>query len=56
MTRKDYEIIARALNTAQTMTTERAGVGVTAYLLASELAKDNPRFNRDLFLKACGVN
>ena len=55
MTRKDYELIAKVFKNAQELTTERAGVGVTAYLLANELAQDNPRFDRARFLSACGV-
>jgi len=60
MTRKDYELIARALKisglnwedgaTPETVIREVAGQ------LAYTLAQDNPRFDRARFLTACGVN
>lgn len=65
MTRKDYVLIAAALNTAKN---EEAlahapsynngwadGVDAAAGVLADALSKDNPRFDRARFLKACGV-
>jgi hypothetical protein len=57
MTRKDYVLISRVINTARNIDTEKTGEGVAiAYLLADELAQENPRFNRELFFTACGVN
>ena len=57
MTRKDYELISKVINTAQNIDTEKTGEAVAiAYLLADELAQENSRFNRELFLNACGVN
>ena len=56
MTRKDYVLIAKVISTAQGITTEKAGAGIVAYLLAEELGQQNPNFNRELFLTACGVN
>jgi hypothetical protein len=57
MTRKDYVLISRVINTARNIDTEKTGEGVAiAYLLADELAQENPRFNREMFLTACGVN
>lgn len=48
MTRKDYVLIAAALREART-------VAEAARLLADQLAQDNPRFDRERFLKAAGV-
>jgi hypothetical protein len=57
MTRKDYVILAKVINTARNINTEKTGEAVAvAYLLAEELERENPRFNRELFLTACGVN
>ncbi len=53
MTKKDYELIAQAVcdvwcdSEAQLLIAES---------LAAALATDNARFNRELFLAACGVN
>lgn len=61
MTRKDYELIAKALKTqieiSRTYNEEDGEFAVTniAFDLVTDLAKDNPRFDRDRFLKACGV-
>jgi hypothetical protein len=63
MTRKDYELIAKSLwlvyNPDSLASRERAaydeGVKVTILTLADALASDNSRFDRDRFLKACGV-
>lgn len=64
MTRKDFELIARALRDArpavtsrnEEMTRERlSALDTAAQLVASELESTNPRFNRGRFLKACGV-
>jgi hypothetical protein len=52
MTRKDYELIARVIRYAEI--DERAGDRI-ARDFAYALAKDNPRFDRARFLKACGV-
>jgi hypothetical protein len=57
MTRKDYVILAKVIHTARNINTEKMGEAVAvAYLLAEELQQENPRFNRELFLTACGVN
>lgn len=62
MTRKDYILIADALREARMHNLRDAAPGSGAYWLrvaASEvaraLAEDNPRFDRERFLKACGV-
>lgn len=56
MTRKDYILIARALaDSRPTVGYERNLLtwNCTARLLADALAADNPRFDREHFLRAC---
>ena len=65
MTRKDYILIAAALNSAlQTPdywyasncdSQYEKGAKSAINALAVSLASDNPRFDRERFLKACGV-
>jgi hypothetical protein len=57
MTRKDYILIAEALKRAWNTEAESAfpGVQAAARNLAESLARDNPRFDRERFLKAAGV-
>jgi hypothetical protein len=58
MTRKDYILIAEAIATARKVEqgdTVLVSVAHLANTLATELEIDNPRFNREIFLKACGV-
>jgi len=60
MTKKDYELIAKAISDtydAMECTTIQAAFGVemVARNLATALASANPRFDRERFLKACGV-
>jgi hypothetical protein len=60
MTRKDYILIADSIKTARenwegfTPEAQEAIDGL-ARGLASKLAGDNDRFNRETFLTACGV-
>lgn len=60
MTKKDYELIAR--NIAQVRREFRGvedGVNAirdVAVFIASDLERDNPRFDRERFLIACGIN
>jgi hypothetical protein len=60
MTKKDYELIAGAiredLNCYKDLTHEAVAVRVLARRLATQLESTNPRFNRELFLTACGVS
>ena len=62
MTRKDYVLIAEVIKTQIELSTRfdeeesRAGAQNIAYDLGSKLSQDNPRFDRDRFLVACGVN
>jgi hypothetical protein len=61
MTRKDYVLIAEAAATARPNPRSDRGKDwydgwhVTVCALANALANDNPRFDRERFLKACGV-
>lgn len=58
MTRKDYVLIAAAI---KAVTEEHSadsvvnGITWTAERIADALARDNPRFDRERFLKAAGV-
>jgi hypothetical protein len=65
MTRKDYELIAGVLSDAldSFYADHNRGLlhnapsmhGMVAESMADALAADNPRFDRERFLKACGV-
>lgn len=62
MTRKDYVLIAAALQRAQAAShyreTQEAMLEMHAacvHGVADALALDNPRFDTERFLKACGV-
>lgn len=63
MTRKDYELIAKALKQeidhynglTEYSVNRKAGAIAAACMVASHLAGDNPRFNHKMFLKAAGV-
>ena len=61
MTRKDYVKLASAVHQAHRdtdsdgSTVTPAAIASVAYKLAAILATDNPRFDRDRFLRACGV-
>jgi hypothetical protein len=62
MTRKDFELIAKAIKSAvdyeQTFEDSNTGtrsIAGVAFNLADALADTNDRFDRAKFLKACGV-
>lgn len=63
MTRKDYELIAKSINhhlaimgmSGKATSEEFLAVGSVAQKIAQGLAEDNPRFDRQKFLKACGI-
>ena len=55
MRRQDYLRIAKAIRAAYAKRLDQEDVNVVANALADELTEDNPRFNRDMFLNACGV-
>lgn len=56
MTKKDYELIARAINVhawnEQGLPTAKVVIGI-ADTIAEELARENTRFDRVRFLDAC---
>jgi hypothetical protein len=54
MTRKDYELIAEVIATAWHGSEDTQAD--LSHKMADALEGTNPRFNRELFLKACGVN
>lgn len=56
MTRKDYVLIAEAVNLAkdQTRPAERDPIYWTAHFVANALRRDNPRFEKARFMAACG--
>ena len=65
MTRKDFDLIARVINGAKcdcnVQTSEydrgaRTQRFVIASYFAAELSSINDRFNRQLFMRACGVD
>jgi hypothetical protein len=56
MTRKDFQLIADVLKASSTSPMNRCVVRELAATFANELANTNPRFNKALFIKACGVN
>ena len=51
LTRKHFELIAKAM----AQQAGQLGHKETCEVLADALATSNPNFNRDRFLKACGV-
>jgi len=60
MTKKDYELIAstfvQQLSNYQDLTPEASAIRGVARGMATQLEGTNPRFNRKLFLTACGVS
>jgi hypothetical protein len=53
MTRKDYVLIAETINA---LASEKyANMHIVASALADALAGDNPNFDRERFITACGV-
>lgn len=67
MTRRDYVFIAQAIKDARTAALHHVplgegtesvfihGINSAAYQLARNLSEDNPKFDRQRFLDACGV-
>lgn len=55
MSRKDYELIARAFrDTVERHIGDLSSAQAAALRLAEALHKDNPRFDRQKFIEACG--
>lgn len=52
MTRQHFELIARVLREAPV---DIVGWHILVQRFADELAAENPRFDRERFLRACGV-
>ena len=67
MTKKDYELIAKALMQTNLLVeaynesdspikyTAPHALELAVHAIANQLEKDNPRFQRPLFLEACGL-
>ena len=64
MTKKDYELIAHELRSQHEMLgynegkitgSETSVYEMSCKLWAQTLSKENPRFNKEMFLKACGL-
>jgi hypothetical protein len=68
MSKKDYELIARALKDSKPQSKLNANYQDNVYFermvvwesvinkVAAEMENENPRFNRAKFLQACGYN
>lgn len=58
MTKKDYELIASAINDGVNGNSVVVGGDMHAIVRAitDALADDNPRFDRSRFLEACGLD
>ena len=62
MTRKDYELLAESIRLTrnkaewQGKAIDETTLEAVTTSMAQLLEYENPRFNRELFLKACGVN
>jgi hypothetical protein len=55
MTRKDYELIAGAIHAELTAgNLELASYAQVCHSIADAMRKDNARFNKAIFLNACG--
>ena len=56
MTRKDYNLIAEAIELARSEATEpqRDAIYWAANRIANALRRNNPRFERARFMEACG--
>lgn len=59
MTKRDFELIARTFHAQRIrfmmMPEKQAAIDELAEVFAHELENTNPRFDRERFLKACGV-
>lgn len=61
MTKKDYELIAGVLDRSAQSHALNPFTGKSLFVelvedFAEVLENENPRFNREIFLKACGVS
>ena len=56
MTRRDFELIAGVIRyVAELKTTDKDTLYLIAYGFATELGKNNSRFEKARFMDACGV-
>lgn len=55
MTRKDFELIAATLNSQRRKLYNTDALDMLARDFADRLKATNKQFNRDKFLRACGV-
>lgn len=56
MSRKDYELLAESLaGTVDANPVYTSAITLVAERIATDLARTNPRFNRDRFLRASHV-
>lgn len=55
MTRKDYVMLAAAIKAASAAPGFPERNAFVTHAIADALAQDNPRFDRERFLKAAGV-
>ena len=56
MTRRDFELIAGVIRyVAELKTTDKDTLYLIAYGFATELGKNNSRFDKPRFMEACGV-
>lgn len=60
MTKKDYELIARAfhdqIHNAHWDGQLRSGIAIMADAMATFLGADSPKFDTEKFLRACGLD
>ena len=61
MTKKDYELIAGVLDGSAQAQAINPFTGETLYVglvkdFANALEDENPRFNSEIFFRACGIN
>lgn len=55
MTRKDYIIIAQAIQDARKVLNPQTPIDIVVLHLAKQLSIDNPKFNTKKFTVACGI-
>lgn len=61
VSKKDFEAIAKVIKQERDTAIEhdqhgaRMGISAVAFGVAAHFAQENPRFDRDRFLAACGI-
>jgi hypothetical protein len=56
MTKKDYELIAQVVRNLKDEVVDDLAHEAIVTNFIEELQSENPRFNSEIFAKACGVN